>query len=45
MSTQDEKTSWLAGIISGWGVPANWARFIAGAVIGGLVAIGAISFS
>lgn len=45
MSTQEENTGRLAGLFSGWGVPANWAKFLAGAIIGGLAAIGVISFS
>ena len=39
----DNKTSWLAGLLTGWGVPANWARVIAGAIIGALAAAGILT--
>lgn len=45
MSTNEEKQGWLVGLFTGWGVPASWAKFIAGAIIGGFVAIGALSAS
>lgn len=35
----DEKTSWLAGLLTGWGIKAIWAKVIAGAVIGALAAL------
>lgn len=43
MSTNKEKASWLAGLLSGWGVKESWAKVIAGAIIGGLVAAGVLS--
>ncbi len=32
----------LSGLLTGWGVPANWARVIGGAVIGALAAVAAV---
>ena len=50
MSTNDEKkekvdkaAGFLTGIFTGWGIPANWAKVIAGAIIGALVAAGVIT--
>lgn len=40
MSTNQEKASWLAGLLSGWGIRESWAKIIAGAVIGAAVAAG-----
>lgn len=31
----------VTGLLTGWGVPANWARVIAGAIIGAVAAIAA----
>ena len=45
MSTNEEKTDWLARILSGWGLKSGWAKFLAGAIIGGLAAIGVFSMS
>ncbi len=36
----NDKTSWLAGLISGWGIKEVWAKIIAGAIIGALGAAG-----
>ncbi len=30
----EKAAGFIAGLLTGWGVPANWARIIAGAVIG-----------
>ena len=51
MSTNKEKAEkavgFLTGIFTGWGVPANWAKAIAGAIVGGaigaLIAAGALA--
>lgn len=40
MSTNQEKASWLAGLLSGWGIKESWAKIIAGALIGAAVAAG-----
>lgn len=40
MSTNADKTSWLAGLLTGWGIKESWAKIIAGAVIGALCAAG-----
>jgi hypothetical protein len=43
----EEAVGFLTGIFTGWGIPANWAKAIAGAivgaVIGALIAVGALS--
>ncbi len=39
----NEKTSWLAGLLSGWGIRESWAKIIAGAVAGALAAAGLLS--
>lgn len=42
MSTTEENAKkaagFLSGILTGWGVPANWARIITGAIIGAVAA-------
>ncbi len=38
-----EKASWLAGLLSGWGIKESWAKIIAGAVIGALCAAGVLT--
>lgn len=43
MSTNKEKVSWLAGLLTGWGIKESWAKVIAGAVIGALVAAGVLA--
>lgn len=35
--------SFLAGLFTGWGIPANWARAFAGAIVGAIFALCAIS--
>lgn len=40
MSTNKEKASWLAGLLTGWGIKESWAKIIAGAIIGAAVAAG-----
>lgn len=41
----ENKTSWLAGLLTGWGIKESWAKIIAGAIIGALCAAGALSSS
>lgn len=43
MSTNKEKYSWLAGVLTGWGIKESWAKMLAGAVIGALAAAGLLS--
>lgn len=38
-----ETHSWLAGLLTGWGVKESWAKLIAGAVVGALAAAGLLS--
>lgn len=40
MNTNHDKVSWLAGLLSGWGIRESWAKIIAGALIGAASAIG-----
>ncbi len=40
MSTHNEKASWLAGLLTGWGIKESWAKIIAGAIIGAAAAAG-----
>ena len=42
-STNKEKVSWLTGLLTGWGIKESWAKVIAGAVIGALVAAGILT--
>ncbi len=36
--------SFISGLLTGWGVPANWARVITGAIVGaGLAAVALIN--
>lgn len=37
--------SFIAGLLTGWGIPANWARLLAGAIIGAIFALISISQS
>ena len=37
------KVSWLAGLLTGWGVKECWAKVIAGAIIGALAAAGVLT--
>ncbi len=44
METENTETtkkaeSFVSGLLTGWGVPANWARVIAGAIIGAIIAL------
>ena len=39
----EKAAGFLTGIFTGWGVPANWAKIIAGAIIGALIAAGVIT--
>ncbi len=43
MNTNKEKVSWLTGLLTGWGIKESWAKVIAGAVIGALVAAGILT--
>lgn len=43
MNTNNEKMSWLAGLLTGWGIKESWAKIIAGAVIGALAAAGLLA--
>ena len=43
MSTSKEKYSWLTGLLAGWGIKKSWAKVLAGAVIGALVAAGVLT--
>ncbi len=45
MSTNKEQASWLASLLTGWGVKESWAKVIAGAVIGALIAAGLLTQS
>ncbi len=45
MKTSKEKASWLAGLLTGWGIKESWAKLIAGAVIGALCAAGVLTVS
>lgn len=44
MNTND-KTNWLTGLLTGWGIKESWAKIIAGAIIGALTAAGAMTLS
>ncbi len=39
MNTEN-KTSWLAGLLSGWGIKESWAKIIAGSIAGAMAAAG-----
>ena len=41
----EQKAGRLAGVLTGWGVPGSIARILAGAIIGALAAIAAMSQS
>lgn len=41
MNDNKERTSWLAGLLRGWGIKESWAKIIAGAIMGALCAAGA----
>ncbi len=42
-NNNDTKQSWLAGLLTGWGIKESWAKIIAGAVIGALAAAGVLT--
>lgn len=43
MDTNEEKTTWLASLLTGWGMKSIWAKVLAGALIGVLSAVGYLS--
>lgn len=43
METNKDKISWLAGLLTGWGIRESWAKIIAGAVMGAISAVGLLS--
>ena len=43
MSNQQQKTSWLTGLLTGWGIRESWAKIIAGAIMGALTAAGILT--
>lgn len=43
MSTNKQKASWLAGLLTGWGIKESWAKIIAGAIIGAAAAAGLLT--
>lgn len=43
MSSTQQKTSWLTGLLTGWGIKNSWAKIIAGAIIGALTAAGILT--
>ena len=43
MNKNTETASWLAGLLTGWGVKESWAKIIAGAIIGALCAAGVLT--
>ena len=43
MKTNKDRVGWLAGLLTGWGVKESWAKAIAGAVVGALVAAGVLA--
>ncbi len=40
---KEEAAGFLTGLLTGWGVPATWAKVITGAVIGALATLGVMS--
>ena len=42
MSNKDKYT-WLTSLLTGWGVKESWAKVLAGAIIGALVAAGVLA--
>lgn len=44
MSNKDKYT-WLTSLLTGWGVKESWAKVLAGAIIGALVAAGVLTVS
>ncbi len=45
MNTNNDTTSWLAGLLTGWGIKESWAKIIAGALAGALAAAGFLAGS
>lgn len=43
MNTKEKQYSWLAGLLTGWGIKESWAKLIAGAIIGALAAAGLLT--
>ncbi len=43
MNEHQSNTSWLAGVLTGWGLKESWAKLIAGALIGALGAVGILT--
>lgn len=44
MADKEEKTtSFLTGLLTGWGIKESWAKIIAGAVLGALAAAGILT--
>lgn len=43
MSDTNEKSNWLTGLLTGWGIKESWAKIIAGAIIGALTAAGILT--
>lgn len=43
MSTNKEKAGWIASLLKGWGIKESWAKIIAGAIIGALIAAGVLT--
>lgn len=37
--------TWLTGMLTGWGLRESWAKLVAGAVVGALVAAGVLQLS
>lgn len=37
-NTTEKAAGFISGLLTGWGVPANWARVITGAIIGAVAA-------
>ena len=37
--------TWLTGLLTGWGLRESWAKLIAGAIVGALVAAGVLQLS
>lgn len=43
MSNNEEKASWLVGLITGWGIKESWAKVLAGLLLGAASAIGLLA--
>lgn len=42
MNNDDEKASWLVGLLTGWGIRKSWAKLLAGAILGAVSAFGTL---